>query len=145
MSEPLCDDLGFLIARTHRAMRRWLASRLDPFDITHEQFAVLACLWDEEGLSQTELAERAYADETSLTRMLQRMEESELIRREGDEEDQRVNRVHLTAAARDLEAQVIPLRQRGLRQATEGLSSYEVRELKRMLNRVFENLAHDEL
>lgn len=145
MSKSLHEDLGFLIARSHRAMRRWIASQLDPFGITYEQFAVLACLWDQEGLSQTELAERAYADETSLTRMLQRMEESELIRREEDEEDQRVNRVHLTAAARNLEAQVMPLRQRGLRQATASLSSYEVRELKRMLNCVFENLAYDEL
>lgn len=144
MSGPLCDDLGFLIARTRRAMRRWIASRLDPFGITHEQFAVLTCLWDEEGLSQTELAERAYADETSLTRMLQRMEENELIRREGDEEDQRVNRVYLTEAARNLQGQVMPLRRRGLRKATEGLSSYEVRELRRMLNRVFDNLADDE-
>mgnify|MGYP006294237913 CR=1 FL=1 len=142
MNEPLCDDLGFLTARAHRALRRWLASRLEPFGITHEQFSVLACLWEEEGLSQTELADRAYVDETSLTRMLQRMEEGDLIRREPDEEDQRVNRVHLTAAARDLKARVMPLRRRGLRQATQGLSSYEEHELNRMLNHVFENLVH---
>ena len=93
------------------------------------------------GVSQTKLAARAYVDETSLIRILQRMEESGLIERRGDPDDQRVNLAYLTPASRDLEEQVLPLRRRGLRQAVAGLSDEETRQLHRMLERVFSNLA----
>jgi len=38
------NDLGFLLARTRRAMRRWLMSKLDPLGITYEQFTLLTHL-----------------------------------------------------------------------------------------------------
>ena len=144
MGESLCQDLGFLTARAHRAFKQWLAPRLEPFGISHEQFALLTCLWAEEGISQTELATRAYVDQTSLTRMLQRMEESDLICRREDPEDQRVNLVHLTPLARDLEEQIMPLRRQGLQQAVAGLADQEVDALHRMLERVFRNLSTEE-
>jgi DNA-binding MarR family transcriptional regulator len=144
MDEALCRDLGFLTARAYRAFRHWLAPRLEPFGITHEQFALLTCLWAEEGVSQTALAARAYVDETSLTRMLQRMEEADLVERREDPEDQRVNLVYLSPAARDLEERVMPLRRRGLRQAVTGLTDREVDQLHNMLEHVFHNLASEE-
>jgi DNA-binding MarR family transcriptional regulator len=70
MALRLEDDLGFLLARAHRAMRRWLMARLDLFGITYEQFVVLTYLWHEANISQSELARRAFMDKTSLTRML---------------------------------------------------------------------------
>ncbi len=144
MGESLCRDLGFLTARAHRAFRHWLAPRLVPFSISHEQFALLTCLWAGDGISQTELATRAYVDQTSLTRMLQRMEESDLVHRRDDPEDQRVNLVYLTAAARDLEERILPLRHQGLQEAVAGLADHEVDELHRMLEHVFQNLAAEE-
>jgi DNA-binding MarR family transcriptional regulator len=144
VKHQLRDDLGFLTARAHRALRHWLLSRLDPYGITYPQFVVLTHLREESGLSQTELADRAFMDETSLARMLQRMEEAELIRREVDELDLRVNRVTLTAAGRDLQVKLMPLRHEGLEQATAGLTAEEVSELKRMLDHIFRNMAPDQ-
>ena len=144
MGESLCRDLGFLTARAHRAFRHWLAPRLEPFGITHEQFALLTCLWAEDGISQTELATRAYVDQTSLTRMLQRMEESGLVHRREDPEDQRINLVCLTPDARVLEERIMPLRRQGLQEAVAGLTEQEVAKLHSLLERVFCNLATEE-
>ena len=74
MALRLEDDLGFLLARAHRAMRRWLMARLDFLGVTYEQFVVLAYLWQEANISQSELAQRTFMDKTSLARMLHRME-----------------------------------------------------------------------
>jgi len=134
-------DLGFLIARTHRAMRRWLASRLEPLGITYKQFKALNALCKQENLSQIVLADRLQMDKTSLARMLCRMERAGLIHRQADEKDSRVNRIRLTTKGRHLALQVAPERDLGLSLATEGLSEKEIEELKRLLNQVYHNMS----
>lgn len=141
MAFRLEDDLGFLVARTHRAMRRWLMARLAPTGITYQQFKVLNALCEEENVSQAELAERVQMDKTSLARMLDRMEAAGLIERRGDPKDSRLKRIVLTDKGRRLQSQVTPHRDLGLRTAALGMSTKEVEELKRMLGKVYRNMS----
>ena len=140
MTFRLEKDLGFLVARTHWAMRRWLMSRLEPLGLTYEQFRVLNALCVEDTVSQVALANRANMDVTSLARMLERLENAGLIQRETSPDDSRVNLVMLTEQARSLAEEFVPIRTLGLEAATEGLSAKEVVELRRMLNVVFWNM-----
>jgi DNA-binding MarR family transcriptional regulator len=105
-------------------------SQLDPLGVTYEQFLVLAHLWHEANLSQSELAQRAFLDKTSLARMLRRMEQAGLVSRQSDETDARVNRVNLTPQGRDLQSRIEPLRDEGLHKAVENLDEEEVTELR---------------
>jgi DNA-binding MarR family transcriptional regulator len=139
MPSKLEDDLGFLLARTHRAMRRSLMSMLEPTGITYEQFRVLNALCEEEDVSQVDLADRVNADQTSLARMLGRMESAELVSRTVDAADSRVNRIMLTDKGRHLAEQMAPQRDRALSLAVQGLGEKEVVELKRLLNQLYEN------
>jgi DNA-binding MarR family transcriptional regulator len=140
MVPGLDDDLGFLLARTYRAMRRWLVARLTPLGVTYKQFQVLNALCEKDNLSQVDLAERVNVDPTSLARMLVRMEHAAMVQRSSDAADARVNRVRLTQRGRQLRRLVTPQRQQGLEQATCGLSEEEVKELKRLLNQVYRNM-----
>jgi DNA-binding MarR family transcriptional regulator len=137
------DDLGFLMARTYRAMRRWLVARLEPLGLTYKQFQVLNALSEEGNVSQTELATRANMDATALARMLVRMERADLVWRTQDPDDARVNRVRLTAEGRALRARVIPYRNHGLSLAVQGLTEEEVQKLKDFLNRIHGNMSRD--
>jgi DNA-binding MarR family transcriptional regulator len=137
MAFKLEDDLGFLMARTHRAMRQALMSRLEPLGITYPQFQVLNALCEADDVSQIALADRVNMDQSSLARMLARIEEAGLIGRDQDPSDSRVNRITLTDKGRHLALQVAPLRERVLTKATGGLSEKEVEELKRLLNRIY--------
>ena len=139
MSFRLEEDLGFLLARTYRAMRRRLMSELEPLGVTYEQFRVLIALCEQDNVAQVTLATNVAADKTSLARMLGRMEGAGLVSREVDPNDSRVQRVRLTETGREMQGQVIPRRDRALRSAAEGLNGEEVRELKRMLNRIYGN------
>ena len=134
------QDLGFLLARTQRAMRRWLMARLEPIGLTYEQFRVLNALCEEDTVSQATLAERACMDVTSLARMLDRMEHAGLIRRETSPSDSRINLVVLTDKSRALAGRFGPVRDQGLERATEGLAEKEVRQLRNALNAVFNNM-----
>jgi DNA-binding MarR family transcriptional regulator len=81
------------------------------------------------------------ADKTSLTRMLERMEGAGLVSRKVDPDDSRVHRVLLTGKGRQVQEQVIPHRDQALNAAVEGLSGEEVRELKRLLDRIYKNVS----
>jgi DNA-binding MarR family transcriptional regulator len=142
MASRLEDDLGFLIARTYRAMRRALMARLAPLGITYPQFQVLNALCQEDNVSQIALAGRVNMDKTSLARMLDRMERAGLIRRSVDPANSRANIVALTRKGQRLQAQALPLRRVVLNQAGQGLGEKEVAELKRCLNLIYDNL-HD--
>ena len=140
MAVRLENDLGFLVARTHRAMRRWLTSRLEPLGLTYEQFRVLNSLCEQDRISQVSIADRASIDVTSLARMLERMEKAGLVRREPSPDDSRINLVVLTERARQLAAQFAPIRTLGLETATKGLDAKEVIELQRVLNVILKNM-----
>ncbi len=140
MAFRLDDDLGFLVAQTHRAMRRWLMTRLASMDITYDQFRVLNALCAEENVTQAEMAIRVQMDKTSLARMLNRMEAAELISRHGDPADSRLKRIQLTDKGRRLALQVTPHRDLGLRQAAQGMTKEEVTEIKRLLGMVYRNM-----
>jgi DNA-binding MarR family transcriptional regulator len=137
MAFKLEDDLGFLMARTHRAMRQALMSCLEPLGITYRQFQVLNALCEADDVSQIALADHVNMDTTSLARMLARMEEAGLIGRAQDPSDSRVNRITLADKGRQLALQVAPLREQALSKSTGGLNEKEVKELKRLLNRIY--------
>lgn len=141
MAFRLDDDLGFLVAQTHRAMRRWLMARLASMDITYEQFKVLNALCAEENVTQAEMADRVQMDKTSLARMLNRMQAADWISRHGDPADSRLKRIRLTDKGRRLAVQVTPQRDLGLRQAAKGMTEEEVTELKRLLGMVYRNMS----
>jgi len=134
------EDLGFLLAKTHRAMRRWLVPQLGPLGVTYEQFKVLNALCEEDDLSQNDLAGRVTTDKTSLARTLVRMEKAGLICRVPDTADSRIRRVSPTRIGREIQAQIVTLREAGLGKAVQGLTSKEVVALKRLLRKVCDNM-----
>lgn len=117
-------------------------ARLEPLGITYEQFKVLNALCEDDNVPQVTLADRLNTDKTSLARMLRRMERAGLIFRTADDADARVNRVCLTARGRELQTKVVPHRDEGLTQATDGLNEEEVQELNRMLDIVYHNMSY---
>ena len=64
------------------------------------QFAILRALWEDDGLSLKEIAERCPIDLTTVTRTLGRMERDDLVRRRRNKEDGRVVNFFLTASAK---------------------------------------------
>ena len=56
---PTQDSLGFLIYRTALALKSALqrSFKENGFEITAEQWAIIRHLWEEDGLSQREIAD----------------------------------------------------------------------------------------
>ncbi len=94
------DTLDFLLANICHLHRARIQQLFEALGLYQGQPPLLRQLWDQEGLTQTELAERLKIAPATVTKMLQRMEKTGFIARQTDPEDQRVSRVYLTEAGR---------------------------------------------
>src|ERR1700694_1905313 len=74
-------SVGYLARYAHRAFVKALADELAPHGLLTAQWSVLRILWDIEGLTQVELAERMRVEKASLTGVLEGMERRGLILR----------------------------------------------------------------
>lgn len=70
---------------------------LRPFNLSLSQYAILQLLDEEDGWRLTDISERLLFDKSTVTRIIDRLEESRLVQRIADPADRRVQRVVLTA------------------------------------------------
>lgn len=136
----LDESLGFLVYRAALLMKKELARQFEPHDLTPEQWAVLVRLWEEEALTQRQVAERTFKDQANIARIVKRLESKGLVRRAPCIDDGRCYRLHLTDEANALMPQLIPRALRAVSRAVAGIDSAELAVAKTVLARVPGNL-----
>jgi DNA-binding MarR family transcriptional regulator len=137
----LDESLGYLINRTAMRLKRELqqAFKANGYKVTPEQWAILNRLWEQEGLSQVELAELTFKDKPNITRMLEVLEREKLVFRQPDENDHRAYKVFLTAEGQQLKEKLIPLAVKVLERGQRDLSAEDIRQVSKVLNTIYYN------
>ncbi len=100
------ETMDFLLANICHLHYIRAHQLLEAIGLYRGQPPVLRALWEQEGPTQTELAERLRISPATITKMLQRMEKAGFIQRKPDANDQRITRVYLTGAGRAIQTQV---------------------------------------
>lgn len=138
----LDDSYGYLINLAAQRLKYELHQTFQArgYDVTPEQWAVLNRLWEEDGLSQVELAERTFKDKPVTTRILSLLEKKGIVVRRSDESDGRVLRVFLTKTGKDLKDKLIPCAQEVLVRSGRNLTKEDVAKFKLTLNQILSNL-----
>jgi DNA-binding MarR family transcriptional regulator len=95
------SDTWALMGRFGGHKRRF-AAELERFGLVIGQEFMLAQLWREDGLSQSQLAERLGVSAPNVTKVVRGLERMGLVDRGRDDVDGRVVRVRLTRAGRAL-------------------------------------------
>ena len=133
---PPEEFIGYLIARTNRHLRKRMTALLTSFDLTAQQYRVLRRLDEEDGLPARELVIRLSSDSSTIMNIIDRLEEKELVRREPDPGDRRVNRILLTRQAKSMLPKITK-RIEAFKQATlELLSPQELKALRSGLSKL---------
>lgn len=140
MSFSLDESLGFIIYKTHLRLKNNLNQSFKPFDLTTEQWGILSRLWEKDGVSQKDLAEKTHKDQPNITRILDKLVQKGLIRRELNPGDRRAFSVFLTKEGYDLKGHLVPIAESSLKKALKGFTSEEVQTLKDSLNTIYDNL-----
>ena len=99
-------SLPYLLSDSARLLRRAFDARVRELGMTSPQARLLLILHHTEGENQGFYAERMEVEPISLTRMIDRMEDSGLIERRRDPTDRRAWRLHLTQRSREVIDQV---------------------------------------
>ena len=139
--ERIQETLGWQIIRVSRAHHRAAEHALCALGLHAGQEMVLLHLWEQEGLTQTQLAMLLEVEPASITLMLQKMERAGLVTRQQDAHDARIMRVFLTEAGRSLEAPVRHVWRQLETQTAHALDAAEQALLQRLLTQVTTNLA----
>lgn len=134
---------GYLISRINKVGGRLFDRLLNEAEIdafNGAQGRILYVLWQEDGMSISEIAQRTGLANTTLTSMLDRMAEAELIRREAVPGDRRRQRIALTERAWALREDYERISQRMNDLYYAGFSEEEYAQLEGYLLRILSNI-----
>lgn len=134
------DDVLPLLGDTSRLLRRNFDARARDIGVTRPQWQVLVTLRRHEGTNQGGLAELLDVEPITVCRMVDRLQEAQLVERRADPADRRSWRLFLTPKANDLLAHLRPLADELTEEALDGLSQHERVSLQAMLTRIRDNL-----
>jgi DNA-binding MarR family transcriptional regulator len=135
------DTVGFLLSDTVRTMTRAFSARIAIHGVGMGIFQFLRILWEDDNLTQAELAARTRMRGPSAAGALYELERRGFVRRVVDPQDRRKIRVRLTPKGRKLYDLVMPDIDITNRTMLAGFGAAEQRTLKRMLHRMRRNLA----
>lgn len=95
-------QLCFAIYGAAHAFTRTYKPLLEPLGLTYPQYLVMIALWEEDDQPVKAIGERLGLDSGTLSPLLKRLEQSGLLARQRDKEDERQVRITLTDKGRDL-------------------------------------------
>jgi len=121
VGQATTSRVGYLIKRAQTVLHDAMTEALHSLDLTVTQFAVLTALDDEPGLSNADLARRAFVTPQSMHAVLQELERRQLVVRRTHPQHQRVLQAALTEAGR-----------RTLKFAAEAINAVEEQMLRNL-------------
>jgi DNA-binding MarR family transcriptional regulator len=137
---PEYERINLLLRMICQAQRNQMSEALAGIGVYAGQEMFLWHLWQEEGLTQSQLVERMCVQPPTVSKMLDRLEKAGLVERRPDTENSHLSHVYLTELGkvrqRDVRAIWMTMEQR----LTQGLSIEERIVLRRLLLQVHENL-----
>jgi len=136
----LDDFLPYLLNRIVNRLNMTLAEDLKAIGVTVPEYRVLAVLMARDGRSVNELSVYTVIEQSTLSKLLLRMDSSGLVARQSDASDGRVVNVYITDEGRAVFAKVLPLALEHYRTAIAGLDEAERASLVRTLHRVLDNV-----
>ena len=135
-------SMGMLVNSAHRAMtKKFVQNAMDSgLDISLDQWMVLGPLWQLESASQKELGEMCLKDKTTITRIIDALEQKNLVVRIEDQIDHRIKRVVLTNAGKQLFLDVLPIMEKTREEVRENIPDKDIDTFKSVLSKILENL-----
>lgn len=129
------QNIRTLMLRLSWSSQRRMARTLVHDDLTMPQFMTLRAIQrvGEAGCTMTALAEAAYQVGATMTGIIARLEERELVQRQRDSSDHRVQRVTLTQAGQNLLEQIEEQQAGHYRYILQRLSAQDRQQILRIL------------
>jgi DNA-binding MarR family transcriptional regulator len=144
---PPEDGTHRMICRQIKMVMSSITRRVDahmqPLELTGMQWEPLMLVWLKRADTVAALARVSQVGVPSMTRMLDRLEQKDLLRRERSALDRRVVNLHLTPKGRKVANKIWPIVVEGMNVHLEGFKKEELNQLHDLLGRMLTNGARD--
>ncbi|MDG1433093.1 MAG: MarR family transcriptional regulator [Saprospiraceae bacterium] len=131
------------LGKTSKMLRMFLKINFQEhgFDLTHEQFILIAHLYHRDGINQKDLAFITERNKGSLARLVNTTEKKNLVVRVPSLEDKRVNIIYLTKQGRCVFEKLKPVLDDCEAQVKKGLTQKEVKAMISILEKIQNNIS----
>lgn len=139
------DSVGYLLRMTSRVFTRAFQERIEQEGITIGMWYYLRALWEQDGVTQSELSQKVGTMDPSTGSALKKMERLGLIYRSDDKSDRRKRYIYLTDKAKKNRA-VFLRHSVELQDVVERiLTRSEEAQLRRILTKLRERIKNESL
>lgn len=136
-------NIDGLVSKLSRLFAAALQTRMAPHGVLAGQLPVLVHLWEEDGLTQSELCELVGVEQPTMANTIKRMERDGLVKKRRDNLDRRKFRVLLTPRAKELKPILESCVDEVRELAAEGIDPRALRVMAGAMERMEENLRLD--
>ena len=138
-------NMGKLISSAHNMMtKRFVQNAHEAgLDISLDQWMVLGPISYHKNASQKVLSDSCLKDKTSITKIVNTLEKKNLVVRVSDQLDQRIKRIILTTAGKQLLTDAIPIMNKTREEVAKGISESDIEIFKDVLSKIISNLENE--
>ena len=145
MSEKMEDqhEGGFLIAKIHQITNRMFTQMLKEYGIKElnpGQGRILFALWQEDDVSIRELSKKTQLTKSTLTTMLDRLENADFLKRGSDKNDRRIIKVKLSEKSKKLQKKYVDVSTKMTDVFYGTFTEEEIDQFEEYLRRILNNL-----
>ena len=137
---PLDSYLPYLLNRAGTRIATAFSEEVRPLGATLQIWRVLAALREQDGRRMGDLSGTTSIEVSTLTRLVDNMEQKGLVGRRRAAEDARVVLLHITPAGRRLTQRILPIAERYEAVALAGFNASEAETLMAALRRLYANM-----
>ncbi|QIR14794.1 MarR family winged helix-turn-helix transcriptional regulator [Shewanella aestuarii] len=130
------ESLNYLVSHLNLTLQQELDIRLKRYQLDIKLWPVLFTLWQEEGLTQTELSKRCDVANYTMTRLLDQLQVQGLVTRHQEADNRRAFQIYLTDDGKALEQDLVHEAEWVNEQYLALLTLDEQQELMRLLNKI---------
>lgn len=136
------DSVGYLTGIADQYMRQGLIRKFKQtgYGITGEQWHILIYLYLNDGQMQKELSRLTGKSKVAIAKIINHLEESNLVVRIPNENDGRSKKVYLTPKGKKLEGIFVKIAKENLANAIKGLSPDDIETFKKSLRQIIANM-----
>ena len=138
-------NMGKLISSAHNMMTKRFVQNANEagLDISLDQWMVLGPISYHKNASQKVLSDACLKDKTSITKIVNTLEKKNLVVRVSDQLDQRIKRIILTTAGKQLLTDAIPIMNKTREEVAKGISESDIEIFKDVLSKIISNLENE--
>lgn len=133
--------IGFITNKASKKIAEEFNNRLMSYGITRVQWIALYYLLKDGKASQKELADKMNIKESTIVRLVDRLEKEEYVKRVKEPENRRITYIILTDSGKNRITELIPEGEKMKDSISKGITDEEFETFNRVLQKMIDNIS----